>query len=375
MVKGSYMILFEFGYQGHQFKLITSAVTGKEQLFIDDEEVTKQRNLFKMSSEHSVSHKSLGELLLTFQVKILDGKVFYQLNQNSDIVYTGEADIEDTLPFGKKKSDVEIADEVKSEEEKVEEKKPSHFVGLFGIGLKLFKSAKAIKVLLAGSALAGWSIIFSWQFALVLIAVIMFHEYGHVWAMKKMGMKTKGFYLIPFVGGVAVGDKAKTHWQQVFVAMMGPCFGLVMSIVFYLIYLATESHWIGLLASVSALVNIFNLLPVMPLDGGQVVKSIVFSGRSKWQFISLLVISAAAFALSINLGLSLLSFFIVLGVIDLMFSYKEFKNQAVEGMDKYSSVFSLVWYLLTVVVFVGIIFAIASSGLPGSELATTILQS
>jgi Zn-dependent protease len=359
------MVLFEFEYQEHSFKLISSAVSGKEQLSIDDEIVTQKYN-FKTSSEHSVNHKSLGELLLTFQVKVIDGKVVYQLNRNSEVVYTGETDMDDILPFGKNKLDVG---------KREEDKKPSHFIGLFGIGLKLFKSAKAIKVLLAGSALAGWSIIFSWEFALVLIAVIMFHEYGHVWAMKKMGMKTKGFYIIPFVGGVAIGDKAKTHWQQVFIAMMGPSFGLVMSIVFYLIYLATESHWIGLMASVSALLNIFNLLPVMPLDGGQVVKSIVFSGRSKWQFISLLVVSAAAFALSINLGLSLLSFFIVLGVIDLVFSYKEFKNQAVEAMDRYSSVFSLVWYLLTVVVFVGIILAIASSGLPGSELATTVLQS
>ncbi|GHB65616.1 Zn-dependent protease [Psychrosphaera saromensis] len=361
------MVLFEFNYLEHNFKLTGSSVSGKEQLLIDDKVVAEKYN-FKTGCVHDVEHESLGLLSLSYKTQLLDGKIIYQLSQNSDMVYTGEADM---LPFGKNKSDVEKADEDKSEEEK----KPSHLVGFFGIGLKLFKSAKAIKVLLAGSALAGWSIIFSWQFALVLIAVIMFHEYGHVWAMKKMGMKTKGFYLIPFVGGVAVGDKAKTHWQQVFVAMMGPSFGLVMSIVFYLIYLATESHWIGLLASVSALVNIFNLLPVMPLDGGQVVKSIVFSGRSKWQFISLLVISAAAFALSINLGLSLLSFFIVLGVIDLIFSYGEFKNQTVEGMDKYSSVFSLVWYLLTVVVFVGIIFAIASSGLPGSELATTVLKS
>lgn len=355
------MVLFEFEYQEHRFKLVGAAVSGKEQLYVDDEEVTKKYNSFKMSSEHNFEHVSLGSLLLSFQVKPIDGKVFYQLRRDDQLVYSGETDMDDIMPFGKGKPE--------------EEQKPSHLVGMFGIGFKLFKSAKAVKVLLAGSALAGWSILFSWQFALVLIAVIMFHEYGHVWAMKKMGMKTKGFYLIPFVGGVAVGDKAKTHWQQVFIAMMGPSFGLVMSIVCYLAYLLTESHFIGLLASMSALINILNLLPIMPLDGGQVVKSIVFSGRSKWQYVGLLVLSAAAFALSTTLGLGLLSFFIILGVIDLLFSWGEFKTQIVEGMDRYSSVFSLVWYVITVVIFLGIIFAIAGSGLPGSALATTILQS
>lgn len=367
------MVLFEFDYLEHNFKLTGSAITGKEQLAIDGEIVSEKYN-FKTGCEYQVEHALLGELLISYKVKMLDGTAAYQLYQNSELVYSGETALKDLALFDNKVALVNknSSDMVNPEQEP---KKPSHTIGLLGIGLKLFKSAKAIKVLLAGSALAGWSILFSWQFALVLIAVIMFHEYGHVWAMKKMGMKTKGFYLIPFVGGVAVGDKAKTHWQQVFIAMMGPTFGLVMSIVCYLAYLATESHFIGLVASVSALINIFNLLPVMPLDGGQVVKSIVFSGRSKWQYIGLLVLSAAAFALSTTLGLSLLSFFIVLGVLDLIFSWGEFKTQTVEAMDRYSSVFSLVWYLLTVAVFIGIVFAIASSGLPGSELATTILQS
>lgn len=362
VIKGKTVVLFEFEYQGYQFKLSGSSITGKEQLTINDELIEEKRN-FKTSSEYQIHHAALGDLLLTYQLGITSGKGEYQLLRNAEILYSGETTTKEVMDKAFKNVDNKI------------DKKPSHLIGAFAIGFKLMKSAKAVKVLLAGSALAGWSIIFSWQFALVLIAVIMFHEYGHVWAMKKMGMKTKGFYLIPFVGGVAVGDKAKTHWQQVFIAMMGPTFGLAMSVVFYLIFLATQSHWIGLLASVSALVNIFNLLPVMPLDGGQVVKSIVFSGRSKWQYIGLLVMSAAVFALSMTFGLSLISFFIVLGVIDLLFSYKEFKTQTIEGMDRYSSVFSLVWYLITVVVFVGIILAIASSGLPGSELATTILKS
>lgn len=355
------MVLFEFEYRGHHFKLTGSSVSGKEQLTIDNQVVEEKRN-FKTSSEYQLEHETLGSLLLTYQIQMLEGKALYQLNQNSEMVHSGEVELTDMLPFGQ-------------DNPEQQEKKPTHYIGIIGLILKLTKSASAVKVLLAGSALAGWSILFSWQFALVLIAVIMFHEYGHVWAMKKMGMKTKGFYLIPFVGGIAVGDKAKTHWQQVFIAMMGPTFGLAMSVVFYLIFLATESHWIGLLASVSALVNIFNLLPVMPLDGGQVVKSIVFSGRSKWQYIGLLVMSAAIFALTATMGLSLISFFIVLGVIDLLFSYKEFNTQTIEGMDRYSSIFSLVWYLITVAVFVGIILAIASSGLPGSELATTVLKS
>lgn len=169
------MVLFEFNYLEHNFKLTGSAVSGKEQLLIDDKVVTEKRN-FKTGCVHDIEHESLGFLSLSYKIKVFDGKIIYQLSQNSDMVYKGEADMDAMLPFGKNKSDVEKADKAKSEEEKPEENKRSHFVGLFGIGLKLFKSAKAIKVLLAGSALAGWSIIFSWQFALVLIAVVMFGQ-------------------------------------------------------------------------------------------------------------------------------------------------------------------------------------------------------
>ena len=64
--------------------------------------------------------------------------------------------------------------------------------GLLAMGLKLLQSAKFVKVALAGLTLATYSAIFSFQFALALIACLVVHEYGHVRAMKHFGIKTKG---------------------------------------------------------------------------------------------------------------------------------------------------------------------------------------
>jgi Zn-dependent protease len=75
------------------------------------------------------------------------------------------------------------------------------FIGMGGLGLKLFKSAKVIKVLFAAGSLAAYSWLFSIEFAIALICCLVFHEYGHIKAMKYFGLKTKGIYLIPFVGG------------------------------------------------------------------------------------------------------------------------------------------------------------------------------
>jgi len=122
----------------------------------------------------------------------------------------------------------------------VADPKKLSLIGLGSLALKLFKSVKLIKVVLAGASVAAYSWFFSFQFAAALIACLVFHEYGHIRAMKYFGMKTKGIYLIPFVGGLAVSDeKINTRWQDVVISIMGPTFGLFMSVVCLLVYWLT----------------------------------------------------------------------------------------------------------------------------------------
>jgi Zn-dependent protease len=132
---------------------------------------------------------------------------------------------------------------------------------------------------------------------------------------------------------------------------------------------------VGLVASVSALVNVFNLLPIHPLDGGRVVKALVFSGRRRWAFLAFVVASAVFFAVSMTLGFALLTFFIVIGAIDLMVSWGQIASDPKAPLDQYGILFSGAWYLLTIALFIGIIVLIAGSRLPGSEIAVHILKS
>ncbi|MEI6858836.1 MAG: site-2 protease family protein, partial [Shewanella sp.] len=98
----------------------------------------------------------------------------------------------------------------------IEAQRKLSLIGLGSLGFKLLKSVKVIKVVLAGASVAAYSWLFSFQFALALIACLVFHEYGHIRAMKYFGMKTKGIYLIPFMGGLALSDeKINTRWQDV----------------------------------------------------------------------------------------------------------------------------------------------------------------
>jgi Zn-dependent protease len=245
---------------------------------------------------------------------------------------------------------------------------------MIGIALKLFKSAKVVKVALLGMALSGWTIMLSFEFALTLLAILMFHEYGHIRAMKHFGIPTKGIYIIPFVGGIAVGESPKTHWQDLYIAMMGPVFGLAMSVAFFVGFLITQNHFVGLVASISALINLVNLLPIYPLDGGRVVKALVYSGRSRFIYVGLVVISALLIGYSFNYGFALIGFFGIMGLIDLLADWNRFDQDPKLKMNTYGIVFSLVWYLFTGAALIGMMVWVAAYQLPGSELAIAVLN-
>lgn len=250
------------------------------------------------------------------------------------------------------------------------------WVGLASLGLKLLKSAKVIKVVLAGASVAAYSWLFSFQFALALIACLVFHEYGHIKAMKYFGMKTKGIYLIPFMGGLALSDeKINTRWQDVVISIMGPSFGLLMSLASLVAYWVTGNIFFAGLATFNALLNLFNLLPILPLDGGHILKSISFSMNSITGLVACLLGAAIGVYVSYTLGLALLGFLLLIGSAEIMFEWRSRHQSHLLPLDRYGQLFSAVWYLLTVGALIGIIWYFAGTGDDILGLPLKILQS
>ena len=234
------------------------------------------------------------------------------------------------------------------------------WVGLISLVIKLFTTAKVIKLILAGASLAAYSWFFSFQFALSLIVCLVFHEYGHIRAMQYFGMKTKGIYLIPFLGGLAVTeDRMSSRWQEVVISIMGPTFGLVLSFVFAIAYWVTGTIFFAGLASYNALLNLFNLLPILPLDGGHVMKSIGFSMNHIAGLFIYILGAALGVYLSYTLGLALLGFFLLIGCFEFVFEWRNRHLSPLIPLKKYGQFFSAAWYVLTVCGFVGIVWYFA----------------
>ena len=368
------MQILSFEWQGHHILLTGSHWSGEEILTLDGQEVSRRRN-FGLSGEHRFVLPGEGELVLCFTFALLAQRVDYQLMAGETLLIEGQAE----LPSGFQLSATQPVQPAQPAQAATATARgrqgDSPWWLLMGAGLKLLKTAKVFKGALAVASVSVYSVMFTLEFALALVAILVFHEYGHLQAMKKFGIPTKGMYLIPFVGGLAVGDKPQSRWQDVYISMMGPVYGLAMTLAFYLVWLVTDSHFAGLVASTSALINAFNLLPMYPLDGGRVIKSLVFSGRRKLALVLLLALSVAFLVLCWELGFALIGFFIILGVIDILAEWRVSLQQDIAPLDRYGIFFCLGWYLLVLAIFLGVIVLIANAGLPGSEIALKVLNS
>ena len=250
------------------------------------------------------------------------------------------------------------------------------FIGMGGLGLKLFKSAKVIKVLFAAGSLAAYSWLFSIQFAIALIFCLVFHEYGHIKAMKYFGLKTKGIYLIPFVGGLALSDdKINTRWQDIVISIMGPFFGLILSIVCLVGYWLTDIEVLAGLAVFNALLNLFNMLPVLPLDGGHVLKSIAFSINSRVGIVACALGAMLGVYVSYFFGLALLGFLLAIGSVEIFIEYKRRHLSELLPLNLYAQVISILWYVITLGGLSAIIWFVGQTDNGASSLPLKILSS
>jgi Zn-dependent protease len=157
----------------------------------------------------------------------------------------------------------------------------SAFAGLvallakFGVALKaLVLALPNLKLFVtAGTALvsvAAYSIFFGWEFAAGFVVLLFIHEMGHVIALRREGIKASAPMFVPFMGAVIVsrslGDNALAEAR---VGLAGPILGSLGALAVAVVGELTGSDLLIALAYFGFFINLFNLLPVVPLDGGR----------------------------------------------------------------------------------------------------------
>jgi Zn-dependent protease len=136
--------------------------------------------------------------------------------------------------------------------------------------LKLFTTSASMLV-----SIGAYSLIWGWKFALGFVLLLLVHEYGHVIQLRREGIPATAPLFIPFLGAVVgmkrLPDDAAAEAR---VGLAGPILGSAACLVPTGIWLAGGDDFWQALAFTGFFLNLFNLLPVLPLDGGRAMAAL-----------------------------------------------------------------------------------------------------
>jgi len=136
--------------------------------------------------------------------------------------------------------------------------------------LKLFTTSASMLV-----SIGAYSLIWGWSFALGFVLLLLVHEMGHVLQLRREGIKASAPMFIPFLGAlVAMKELPKDAAAEARVGLAGPVLGSIGALVPLGLYALTGNELFQALAFVGFFLNLFNLLPVLPLDGGRAMAAL-----------------------------------------------------------------------------------------------------
>jgi Zn-dependent protease len=143
------------------------------------------------------------------------------------------------------------------------------FKGLLLLLLKVKFVGTALTMLLS---IGAYALLFPVWFAVGVVVLIWVHEMGHVLQLKREGIKASAPMFIPFLGAfVAMKEMPKNALVEARVGLAGPVLGTLGGLATLGLYAGTGNELFLGLAYVNFLINLFNLAPILPLDGGRTV--------------------------------------------------------------------------------------------------------
>jgi Zn-dependent protease len=141
-------------------------------------------------------------------------------------------------------------------------------------------------------SVAAYALIWGWKFAFGFVVLLFVHEMGHVLQLRREGIKASAPLFIPFMGAfVGMKQMPKNAAAEARVGLAGPVLGAVGCLVPLALFEATGNEFWKALAFTGFFLNLFNLLPVLPLDGGRAMAAL-----SPWMwFVGFGLLIAATF--------------------------------------------------------------------------------
>lgn len=166
-----------------------------------------------------------------------------------------------------------------------------------------------------GLSIFAYAILYPWWFALGLVAMIFIHEMGHIWAAKRKNIPVTAPAFIPFLGALITMKKMpQDAVTEAYIAYGGPLLGTIGAVVSYGLGILTGMEVFIAIALVGFFINLFNLIPISPLDGGRIVVAV-----SRWIWVLgvalalVLIVLTKSFLLLLIFGLFLFEMWAKMG--------------------------------------------------------------
>ena len=134
-------------------------------------------------------------------------------------------------------------------------------------------------------SLVAGGLYFGPRLAVIIFLVILIHEGGHWLTMRLLGYRKVHMIFLPLIGGLAFGeDERPSAVDRAWTFIMGPLPGILLALALSLFFmyfpgaaisLGLSGQTVGSLIDALLFINLFNLLPIIPLDGGQLLRALL----------------------------------------------------------------------------------------------------
>jgi len=230
------------------------------------------------------------------------------------------------------------------------------FKFLFLVAAKLFAISWTFLL-----SLWVYVVIFGWKLAVVVMLVLLAHELGHYFAFRAYGLPVRLPAFVPLLGAFTAGAAPADLEQDAYIALAGPLVGLGLAGVCYAIGDTTNDRFWFACADLSAFLNLFNMIPMPPFDGGRIIGAL-------WPplcFAGLALFVALAFL--IHISILFIVIIALLGLPALIAIWRGRVDPRAQNMTFGARLRVSVWYLATLL---GLFFVMAQShaiATPGSS--------
>lgn len=166
-----------------------------------------------------------------------------------------------------------------------------------------------------------------------VLLVLLIHEFGHFFAMKLYNYQNVKLFIIPLLGAFVSGKKQSVSQKQMsIIVLSGPIPGLFIGIGLYALNVSLQNETVKMLANTFVFLNLFNLLPIYPLDGGRFLENLFIRNNYGIRLVFTVLSILILFSIIVITGSLLMLIVPVMMIVEL---YNETRNQKIrEYLDQ-----------------------------------------